>query len=132
MSEKKCTRQSRKVIWDMSTFHLSELTDQLISIVMGISLLINNKPSRSVKSYTLCSKEMVFQQILLEKAVSFPKCLVWPWSGRPVLTYEKRRMINTLFLTLSLLNLLLLLSFSSRKHTSMASRAILSNFFEEK
>ena len=40
-------------------------------------------------------------------------------------------MINTLFLTLWLLNLLLLLSFSTRKHTSMASLAILSNFFEE-
>ena len=36
-------------------------------------------------------------------------------------------MINTLFLTLQLSNLLLLLSFSTRKHTSMASRAILAN-----
>ena len=40
-------------------------------------------------------------------------------------------MINTLFLTLQLLNLLLLLSFSNRKHRSMVSCAILSNFFEE-
>ena len=40
-------------------------------------------------------------------------------------------MINTLFLTLLLSNLVLFLSFSTRKHTSMASRAILSNFFEE-
>ena len=40
-------------------------------------------------------------------------------------------MINTLFLTLKLSNLLLLLSFSTRKHTSMASRAILLNFLEE-
>ena len=39
--------------------------------------------------------------------------------------------INTLFLTLYLSNLLLLLSFSSRKHMCMASRAILSTFFEE-
>ena len=38
---------------------------------------------------------------------------------------------NTLFLTLQLSNFLLLLSFSIRKHTSMASRTILSNFFEE-
>ena len=37
-------------------------------------------------------------------------------------------MINTLFLTLWLL---LPLSFSTRKHMSMAFRAILSNFFEE-
>ena len=40
-------------------------------------------------------------------------------------------MINTLLLTLQLSNLLLLLSFSICKHTSMASRAIVSNFFEE-
>ena len=40
-------------------------------------------------------------------------------------------MINTLFLTLWLLNLLWSLSFSIRKHTSKASPAILSNFFEE-
>ena len=39
-------------------------------------------------------------------------------------------MSNTLFLTLQLSNLLLLLSFSTRKHMSMASPAILSNFFE--
>ena len=40
-------------------------------------------------------------------------------------------MINTLFLTLYLLNLLLLLPFSTRKDMSVASHAILSNFFEE-
>ena len=40
-------------------------------------------------------------------------------------------MFNTLFLTLQLSNLLLLLSFSTRKHTPMASRANLSNFFKE-
>ena len=41
-------------------------------------------------------------------------------------------MINTLFLTLQVSNLLLMLSFSIRKHTSMASRdrAILSNFLK--
>ena len=37
----------------------------------------------------------------------------------------------TLLLTLQLSKLLLLLSFSTRKHTSTASCAILSNFFEE-
>ena len=40
-------------------------------------------------------------------------------------------MVNTLFLTLQLSNLLLLLSFSTHKHNSKASRAILLNFFEE-
>ena len=52
-------------------------------------------------------------------------------------TIEKNKMgydhdmTNTLFLTLKLTNLLLLLSFSTRKHKSMGSPAILSNFFEE-
>ena len=40
-------------------------------------------------------------------------------------------MINTPFLTLKLSKLLLLLAFSTRKHTSMASRDILSSFFEK-
>ena len=40
-------------------------------------------------------------------------------------------MINTLFLTLSLSKLLLLLSFITCKRTSMASCAILSNFIEK-
>jgi len=40
-------------------------------------------------------------------------------------------MINTLFLTLLLSNLLLLLSFCTRKHISMVSRAIILNFREE-
>ena len=40
-------------------------------------------------------------------------------------------MINTLFLTPQLSKLLLLLSFSTRKHTSKASCAILSNFIKE-
>ena len=38
---------------------------------------------------------------------------------------------QALFLTLWLSNLVLLFSFSTRKHTSMASRAILSLIFEE-
>ena len=40
-------------------------------------------------------------------------------------------MINTQFLAMQLSNPLWLLSFSTRKHMSMASRAILSNFFEK-
>ena len=54
---------------------------------------------------------------------------------RGLCTRQSRRviwdMINSLFLTLYLSNLLLLLSFSTHKHISMASRAILSNFFDE-
>ena len=41
-------------------------------------------------------------------------------------------MINTLFLALSMSTLLFLLSFSTCNYTSMASRAILSNFFEKR
>ena len=55
--------------------------------------------------------------------------------GKKMCTQQSRKviwdMINTLFLTVSLFNLLSLLSFSIRKHTSMASCVILSNFFEE-
>ena len=40
-------------------------------------------------------------------------------------------MINTLFKAMQLSKLLLFLSFRTRKHTSIASRANLSNFFEE-
>ena len=40
-------------------------------------------------------------------------------------------MINTLFLRLSMSTLLFLLSFSTRNYNPMASRAILSNFFEK-
>ena len=40
-------------------------------------------------------------------------------------------MINTLFLTLQQSNLLSLLSFSTCKHMSMVSRAVLLHFFEE-
>ena len=40
-------------------------------------------------------------------------------------------MINTLFPALSMSNLLFLLSFSTHNYTPMASRAILSNFFEK-
>ena len=55
--------------------------------------------------------------------------------SRKVVTLQSRKvfwdMINTLFLTLYLSNLLLLLSFSNRKHTSVASRAVLWKFFEK-
>ena len=42
-----------------------------------------------------------------------------------------RQSRKVLFPTLQLSNLLLLLSFSTREHTSIASRTILSNFFED-
>ena len=49
------------------------------------------------------------------------------WKSRKILW----DMINTLFLALSMSNLLFLLSFSTHNYTPMASRAILSNFFEK-
>ena len=45
-----------------------------------------NYPARSVKSWMVCTKKMVFQQKLLEKPISFSNWLVLQWSGRPVLT----------------------------------------------
>ena len=48
-------------------FHLSELTSQTIPVAMRISFFITS-PTRSVKFQNVCTKEMVFQQKLLEKA----------------------------------------------------------------
>ena len=48
-------------------FHLSELTSQTIPVAMRISFLISS-PTRSVKFQNVCTKEMVLQQKLLEKA----------------------------------------------------------------
>ena len=48
-------------------FHMSELTSQTIPVAMRISFLINS-PTRSVKFQNICTKEMVLQQKLLEKA----------------------------------------------------------------
>ena len=48
-------------------FHLLELTSQTIPVAMRTSFLINS-PTRSVKLQNVCTKEMVFQQKLLEKA----------------------------------------------------------------
>ena len=78
---------------------------------------IPNSKSSNMKSRRLCIQ-------LLRERLSEKMC-----------TRQSRKvlwdMINTLFLTLELSNLLLLLSFSTRKHISVASRATLSNFLEE-
>ena len=67
-----------------------------------------------------CSHIQLFRERLSEKLCT--------WQSRKVIW----DMINALFLTLQLSNLLLLLSFSTRKHMSMASRAILWHFFWKK
>ena len=63
--------------------------------------------------YTAISRKVVGKNV----HATIPKGNIWD-------------MRNTLFLTLYS-NPLLLLSFTTRKHMSMASRAIVSNFFEE-
>ena len=51
-----------------AAFHLSELTDQPIPIVMRISLLIKTNDPHQSNPTVLCTTEMVFQQNFLEKA----------------------------------------------------------------
>ena len=51
-----------------AAFHLSELTDQPIPIVMRISLLIKTNLPHQSNPTVLCTTEMVFQQNFLEKA----------------------------------------------------------------
>ena len=59
-------------------FHLSELTDQPIAIVMRISLLIKTNHPHQSNPTVLCTTEMVFQQNFLEKAHFSAKNV---WSG---------------------------------------------------
>ena len=80
---------------------------------------------------------------LVTRKARVPAVVLAPFKvGRPICSYFEKGcrkkcardnpdMFNTLFLTLWLSNLLLLLSFSTRRHMSMASPAILSNFFEK-
>ena len=74
---------------------------------------------RGPNTSTFWKRIQLFPERLLQKM-----CM---WQSQKVIW----DMINTLFPTLQLSNLFLLLSFSTRKHKSMASHAILSNFFEE-
>ena len=61
--------------------------------------------------------------------------LFWERLSEEICTRQARKviwdMINTLFLTLQLSNLLFFAFLSTREQTSMVSRAILSNFFDE-
>ena len=70
-------------------FHLSELTGQPFPIVMRISLLITtNHPHQSHRKYH-AQRRWFFSKTSSRKPISSPKCLVWPWSGQPVLTFGK-------------------------------------------
>ena len=58
---------------------------------MRISLLINiNHPQQSNPTH-YAQRRRFFSKTSWKTPISLPKCLVWPWSGRPVLTYGKRR-----------------------------------------
>ena len=57
---------------------MSELTGQTIPVVMTISLLIKN-----IQLDIVCTKEMIFQQKLLEKAYCFVK-MTGPAMVQPV------------------------------------------------
>ena len=72
-------------------FHLSELTGLPILIVMRISLLININHKQQSNPTHYAQTRWFFSKTSWKTSISFPKCLVWPWSGRPVLTYGKRR-----------------------------------------
>ena len=79
------------IVPSKGAFHLSELTGQPIPIVMRISLLINiNHPQQSNPTH-YAQRRWFFSKTSWKTPISLPKCLVWPWFGRPVLTYGKRR-----------------------------------------
>ena len=50
-------------------FHLSELSGQTIPVIIRISSFNQNYPVRPVRCQIACSKEIVFQQKLLEKSI---------------------------------------------------------------
>ncbi|MCG8406879.1 MAG: hypothetical protein MI923_16905, partial [Phycisphaerales bacterium] len=70
-----------------------ELTGQPIPIVMRISLLIKaNHPDQSNPKY-YAERRWFFSKTSWKKHISLPKCLVRPWSGRPVQTFGKHPLI---------------------------------------
>ena len=75
----------------------------------------------------------IFPRCTLGKSIVFTA--IWRKVLREMCTQKSWKvrwdMINILFPTLQLSNLLFLLPFSTHRHTSVASRVILSNFFEE-
>ena len=72
----------------LSILNLSEMTGQLIPIIMRILVLIKtNDPDQSnAKHYT--QRKWFFSKTSRKMPITFKKCLVQPWSSRPVLTFE--------------------------------------------
>ena len=59
------------------------------SKIMRISFLIKtNHPDLSNSKY-YAKRGWFFSKTSWKKPISLPKCLVWPWSGRPLLTFGK-------------------------------------------
>jgi len=79
-----------RVSLDRLRANLAELTGRPFPIVMRISLLITtNHPHQSRRKYH-AQRRWFFSKTSSKKPISSPKCLVWPWSGQPVLTFGKR------------------------------------------
>ena len=85
-----------------------------------------------------CSVLLPLQFMSLITDANTQQCCIQLFRERlleKICTQQSRKVIwdmsNTPFLTPQLSNILLLLSFTTRKHMTMASRAILSNLFEE-
>ena len=72
------------------TFYLSELTGQDIPVVIRISLLIKDNHSDQSNPKYYAQRRSFFSKTSYKKPISLLKCLVRPWSGRPVLTFGKR------------------------------------------
>ena len=72
----------------LSILNLSEMTGQLIPIIMRILVLIKtNHPDQSNgKHYT--QRKWFFSKTSWKMPIVFKKCLVRPWFYWPVLTFE--------------------------------------------
>ena len=72
----------------LSILNLSEMTGQLIPIMMRILVLIKtNNPGKSNAKHCT-QRKWFFSKTSRKIPIIFKKCLVQPWSSRPVLTFE--------------------------------------------
>ena len=69
----------------LSILNLSEMTGQLIPIIMRILVLIKtNDPGQSNGKHCT-QRKWFFSKTSWKMPIIFKKCLVQPWSSRPVL-----------------------------------------------
>ena len=74
------------------------MTGQPIPIVMRILFFIKtNHPDQSNPKY-YAQRRWFFSKTSWKKPILLLKCLVRPWSGRPVMTFRKRPKIMTLYI----------------------------------